>query len=101
MDHVEVEGGEAFGVLSRSATSKYGDVFHNMVSSFNKDEMPQFMSPEVSNSVRIENSGPNSRLDKVNGSIKKLNEAITKQVQITNIGGKKIIRNGNKVRIVG
>lgn len=99
LDHVEVERGEQWGVLSRPASEKYGKVFHDMVSSFNKDQMPSFMP--VTNQVRVENSGPNARLDKVNGSIKKLNDTIVKQVQISNIGGKKVIRNGNKVRIVG
>lgn len=99
LDHVEVERGEAWGVLSRPASEKYGKVFHEMVSSFNKDEMPSFMP--VTNQVRVENSGPNSRLDKVNSSINKLNQSILTQTQVSLYGNRKVIKKGNKVRIVG
>jgi hypothetical protein len=99
LDFAEVEQGEAWGVLSRPATQKYGTVFHNIVSSFNRDEMPQF-TPSTNN-VRIENSGPNTRLDKVITEQRKLNQALSKQTQIGFIGNKRIIRNGNKVRIIG
>jgi hypothetical protein len=70
-----------------------------MVSSFNKNEMPNFMP--VTNQVSVENSGPNSRLDKVNTSINKLNDNLTRQTQVTFTGNKKVIRTGNKVRIIG
>jgi hypothetical protein len=99
LDHVEVESGEAWGVLSRPASEKYGKVFHELVNSFNKDEMPQFAP--VSNNVRVENSGPNSRLDRVISEQRKLNESLMKQSVITQVGGKKVIKTGNKVRIVG
>lgn len=99
LDHVEVEQGEAWGVLSRPASEKYGKVFHELVNSFNKDEMPSFAP--VSNNVRVENSGPNSRLDKVITEQRKLNESLMKQSVITHVGGKKVIKQGNKVRIVG
>ena len=99
LDHVEVERGEQWGVLSRPASAKYGNVFHDMVSSFNKDQMPNFMP--VTNQVRVENSGPNSRLDKVITEQKKLNQSLLKQSQIGFMGNKKVIRNGNKIRIVG
>jgi hypothetical protein len=99
LDHVEVEKGESWGVLSRPASEKYGKVFHEMVSSFNKNEMPSFMP--VTNQVRVENSGPNTRLDRVNTSINKLNDNLTKQSHISHIGNKKIIKSGNKIRIVG
>ena len=85
--------------MSRPASEKYGKVFHELVNSFNKDEMPQFAP--VSNNVRVENSGPNSRLDKVNTSINKLNDNLTRQAQVTFVGGKKVIKQGNKVRIIG
>ena len=99
LDHVEVESGEAWGVLSRPASEKYGKVFHELVNSFNKDEMPQFAP--VSNNVRVENSGPNSRLDRVISEQRKLNESLMRQSVITQVGGKKVIKTGNKVRIVG
>lgn len=99
LDHVEVESGESWGVLSRPASEKYGKVFHEIVNSFNKDQMPQFMP--VSNNVRVENSGPNSRLDKVITEQKRLNENLLRQSILTQVGGKKVIKQGNKVRIIG
>jgi len=100
LDHVEVERGEIFGVLSRKASDKYGQVFHEMVSSFNRDEMPNFIAPPISNSVRIENSGPNSRLDRVIKEQEKMNVQL-KQGQLITSGNKRIIKSGNKIRIVG
>jgi hypothetical protein len=99
LDHVEVEKGESWGVLSRPASDKYGKVFHEMVSSFNKNEMPSFMP--VTNQVNVENSGPNTRLDRVIKEQKKLNESILRQSQLSVAGNKKIIKSGNKIRIVG
>lgn len=99
LDHVEVESGESWGVLSRPASEKYGKVFHEIVNSFNKDQMPQFAP--VSNNVRVENSGPNSRLDKVITEQKRLNENLLKQSFITQVGGKRVVKQGNKVRIIG
>ena len=103
LDHVEVERGEAFGVLSRKATDKYGKVFHNMVSSFNRDEMPDIMTsaPIVNNPVTVENSGPNSRMDKMIIEQRKLNDQFSRQTQISTSGNKRIIKQGNKIRIIG
>ncbi len=98
LSHVEVERGEAFGVLSKSATGKYGKVFHDMVSSFNKDEMPVFMSPSYS--VNVDNSGSNSRLDSVNKELQRVNTQL-KQSQMYAIGNKRVMKNGRNIRIVG
>ena len=96
LSQVEVERGEAFGVLSRKATGKYGKVFHEMVSSFNKDQMPSFGSPII----RMENTGSNSRLDKVIKEQQKMNTNL-KQAQIFTIGNKRVIKNGKNIRIIG
>ena len=87
------------GCVVPSGFEKYGKVFHEIVNSFNKDQMPQFMP--VSNNVRVENSGPNSRLDKVITEQKRLNENLLRQSVLTQVGGKKVIKQGNKVRIIG
>ena len=98
LNHVEVEKGESWGVLSRPASAKYGKVFHEMISSFNKNEMPDIVSsPIINNPVTIENSGPNSRLDRVI----KINEALLKQSHQYNVGNKRIIKKGDKIRIIG
>lgn len=108
LDHVEVERGEAFGVLSRPATQKYGHIFREVVSSFNKDKMPTFDASGITtiNRVRVDNDGPNSRLDavineqrKLTSEQRKLNEQL--KTQITTVGGKTVIRSGNKTRIIG
>lgn len=100
LDHVEVERNEMWGVLNPRASHKYGDVFHEMVSSFNRDEMPQFITPIVSNNVRVDNSGSNSRLDRVIKEQEKMNIQL-KQGQLYTVGNKRIIKTGNKIRIIG
>jgi hypothetical protein len=100
LSHVEVERGERWGVLNRKASDRFGRTFDYMVSSFNKGEMPLFSEPEYSNNVTVNNDGSNSRLDKVISEQRKLNKKFNTD-QIIMAGQKKIIRNGNKLRIVG
>lgn len=101
LSHVEVERGERWGVLNRKASDKFGKTFDNIISSFNKNEMPDFIAAESVNNIRVDNSGPNSRLDKVIAEQRKLNEKFGKKEQMIIVGSKKIITKGNKVRIVG
>ena len=100
LDHVEIEQGEQWGVLSRKASGKYSEIFHDMVSSFNKDEMPNFIAPSVSNSIRVDNNGPNTRLDRVIKEQEKMNQQL-RQGQMYSVGNKQIIKKGNKIRIIG
>lgn len=100
LDHIEVEGGEAWGVLSKPATAKFGEKFHEIVSSFNRGEMPD-IKPSVSNSVYVNNDGSNSRLDQMIAEQRRLNEKYGQEKQVTIVGSKKIIKTGNKIRIVG
>ncbi len=97
--HVEVERGEAWGVLSRQATRQYGDIFHDMVSSFNRGELPAIAAPNVSNKVIVDNKGPNTRLDRVIKEQKALNKSMSDQS--FNVGSKRYIVKGNKTRIIG
>lgn len=100
LDHLEVESGEAWGVLSRKATQKYGNDFHEIVSSFNRGEMPT-VAPMVNTNVLVNNDGSNSRLDKVIAEQQKLNSKIKDPVQVNIIGGKRYIINGSNIRIIG
>ena len=100
LSHVEVERGERWGVLNRKAADKFGRTFDYMVSSFNKGEMPSFSEPEYSNNITVNNDGSNSRLDRVIAEQRKLNKKINTD-QVILLGQKKIIRSGNKTRIVG
>ena len=93
-DNIEVEDGEAWGVLNRRATKQFGPVFHEMISSFNRGELPEIASPSVN--VVMDTKGTNKRLDAVKGELVKANSK--KEIAFT--GDKKIIRNGNSVRIV-
>ena len=49
LDHVEVERGETWGVLSKRATAKYGKQFWQIVTSFNKDQIPVAQMADVHN----------------------------------------------------
>jgi hypothetical protein len=95
LDHIEVEQGEKWGVLSRPASRKYGRIFENMVDSFNKDKL---MIPESisNNNILVENTGPNKRLDEVNHNLKRMSAKEDTQI----IGNVMIIRKGNRTRKV-
>jgi hypothetical protein len=101
LDHVEVERGERWGVLNRRASDKFGKVFDTMVSSFNKNEMPEFAASAPVNNIRVDNTGPNTRLDKVIAEQRKLNKKFDKGERVILSGNKRIITRGNKTRIVG
>ena len=100
LDHVEVEGGEKWGVLSKRASGKYGEAFDYMVDSFNKDRIPD-IAPQVANIVTVDNDGSNSRLDKVIAEQRKLNDKWGKDTRVMVAGGKRIITRGNKTRVIG
>ncbi len=95
LDHIEVEQGEKWGVLSRPASRKYGRIFENMVDSFNKDKL---MIPDAisNNNILVENTGPNKRLDEVNHNLKRMSAKEDTQI----IGNVMIIRKGNRTRKV-
>ncbi len=99
-DQIEVERGEAWGVLSVPATQKYGKVFHEMVSSFNKGEIPAVVSaPTVNNKVLVDNNGSNSRLDQLIRENKKLNDKLS-QESVQEMGTSRIIRKNDNIRTV-
>ncbi len=100
LDHLEVEHGEAWGVLSRRASGKYGKVFHEMVSSFNRDEMPDFIASPISNNIKINNDGSNSRLDKLIYENRRLRNDMNQSRQYT-IGNKRVVQKGKNTRIIG
>jgi hypothetical protein len=97
--HVEVEGGESWGVLSIPATQRYGKVFHHMVSSFNRGEIPTAVANKISNNVLVENSGPNSRLDAVIAEQRKLNAKLSGD-SVQDFGNVVIIRKGSTTRTI-
>jgi hypothetical protein len=100
-DHLEVERGEAWGVLSVPATQKYGKIFHEMVSSFNKGELPAVVpATTVNNKVLVDNNGSNSRLDQLIQENRKLNEKLSTIESVKELGSMKIIQRGNTTRII-
>lgn len=96
-------------VTKRGPAAKYREVLEAinrddrraMINSFNKIDIPDIMAPQVNNSIRVDNRGPNSRLDRVIQEQRKLNEQISRQSQIVHNGGRTVITRGNKVRITG
>jgi hypothetical protein len=96
-------------VTKRGPAAKYREVLEAinrddrraMINSFNKIDIPDIMSPQVNNSIMVDNRGPNSRLDKVIKEQQRLNEQISRQSQIVHRAGKTVITRGNKVRITG
>ena len=96
LSHVEIEQGERWGVLSRSANRKYGRVFDRMVDSFNKHEInPEAVGVGVQN-VLVENTGPNRRLDEVNKNLRSIRE----RESIMNVGDRVIIKKGCTTQVI-
>lgn len=96
LNHVEVEQGERWGVLSRSASRKYGKVFGNMVDSFNREKLPVPKNGININNISVQNDGPNRRLDEVNNNLKH----IRNKEEVSVIGNMTIYKKGNTTRIV-
>jgi len=95
LDHIEVEQGEKWGVLSRPASRKYGRIFENMVDSFNKDKLTIPKEMNINN-IAIQNDGPNKRLDEVNNNLR----SIRSKTEITRIGNTIIYKKGHHTRTV-
>jgi hypothetical protein len=93
LDHVEVEQGERWGVLSRTASRKYGNSFYKMVDSFNRDALP--VPKGVVNNILLDTSMTNDRLDE----LIHLNKKEKKEETII-MKGMTIIKKGSSVRII-
>lgn len=98
-DHVEVESGENWGVLSRPASQKYGKQFHNIVESMNKgkfDLRPVMKIPAPS--VTVKNEG--TRIESLEKAMRDVETAIKTQPQIFYSNGKRIEKRGRNIRII-
>ena len=100
LDHVEVERGEMWGVLSKRATAKYGKQFNQIVTSFNKDQIPVAQMSDVHNNILVDVSQTNERLDRVQNELKKLNNHFGTQSEVIETSTVRIIKRGNKTRII-
>jgi len=99
LDHVEVERGEMWGVLSRKATHKYGKAFGQIVNSFNRDKLP--IGAAVSdNNIYVDVNQTNERLDKVEFQLIKLNRHFAGKKEIHDLGSMRVEKIGNKTRII-
>jgi hypothetical protein len=94
-DHIEVERGEAWGVLSRPATKKYGKIFSEMVNSFNKGKLPA-----VSNNIIVDTDKTVHELVNVKGELVKINKYNAGQKEVHQLPGMRIERTGHKTRII-
>ena len=100
LDHVEVERGEMWGVLSKRATAKYGKQFNQIVTSFNKDQIPVAQMADVNNNILIDVSQTNERLDRVQNELIKLNQHFGNNIQIRETPTVRIEKKGNRTRII-
>lgn len=98
-DHIEVEGGEAWGVLSRPATRKYGKAFHEIVNNFNRDNLV-IDRPDYMSNVVVDVNQTNERLDRVQGELIKLNRHFGVSAEVIETPTARIIKRGNKTRII-
>lgn len=120
-DHIEVEDGEAFGVLSRSATKKYGKIHKAFINAMNKGKSLSEVGKIINLNTRKENTVIELR-EKENNVVNLNNQIVLKgkdnestekdqtikdfvsfykgQEKVSFSGGKKIIKVGNTTRIV-
>jgi hypothetical protein len=96
-------------VTKRGPAAKYRELLEAinrddkraMLKSFNKVDIPEITSPQVNNSIMVDNKGPNSRLDRVIKEQQRLNEKMSRQGQIMYRNGKTVLIRGNKIRVTG
>lgn len=100
LDHVEVERGEMWGVLSKRATAKYGKQFGQIVTSFNKDQIPVQQMADVHNNILVDVSQTNERLDRVQNELKRLNKHFDNDLQVRETSTARIEKKGNRTRII-
>ena len=100
LDHVEVERGEMWGVLSKRATAKYGKQFNQIVTSFNKDQIPVAQMSDVHNNILVDVSQTNERLDRVQNELKRLNKHFDNDFQVRETSTARIEKRGNRTRII-
>ena len=100
LNHVEVERGEMFGVLSRSAAAKHGKEFAQIVTSFNKDNLVIERMDTPNNYINVDVNQTNRRLDKVEYQFIKLNRHFGGQTEVHETSDMRIEKIGNKTRII-
>ncbi len=100
LDHVEVERGEMWGVLSKSAAAKHGREFAQIVTSFNKDNLIIERQDAPTNNILVDVNQTNSRLDKVEYQLIKLNRHFGNRKEVHETSDVRIEKIGNKTRII-
>ena len=86
--------------LKKRATAKYGKQFGQIVTSFNKDQIPVAQMADVNNNILIDVSQTNERLDRVQNELIKLNQHFGNDIQIRETPTVRIEKKGNRTRII-
>jgi hypothetical protein len=100
-DHVELEDGEVFGVLSRPSTGTYGKDFHKVVDAFNSNDLrklPRYMLKMPEPRVTVNTQA--QKLETLEKAMRDVETAIKSQPQIYHVGSKRIERKGRNTRII-
>ncbi len=81
-------------------TAKYGKQFGQIVTLFNKDQIPVAQMADVHNNILVDVSQTNERLDRVQGELIKLNRHFGVSAEVIETPTARIIKRGNKTRII-
>jgi hypothetical protein len=101
LNHVEVEDGEAWGVLSRGATAKYGNEFHQVIKAFNKGDIKKFRAqPNLKPVINISSDLSEKRLSSIEREMKQLNKHFTDNGERTELADRTIIRKNHHTRVI-
>ena len=100
-DHIEVEDGEAWGVLNRRATQQHGKEFHEIIKAFNKGEMVSIKAkPSIKPTFNISANMSEKRLAQIEREMVKLNNHFSSSGDRTELPDRTIIRKGHTTRVI-
>lgn len=100
-DHLEVEQGERWGILNRTASNKYANLFPEMISSMNNLSFPGINIKGNHTTVNVDTKKMQSELESINSGIKILNDSMANNGDVFYSGHAKVIKlNKNHIRII-
>lgn len=100
-DNIEVEAGERWGVLNRTASEKYGSLFPDMIDSMNALKFPGLVIKAGNQVVNIDTKKMSSKLDSIDRGIQILNDNLVNQSDAYMMGKNRVVKvSKNHTRII-
>ncbi len=101
IDHLEVEHGERWGILNRTASNKYATLFPEMISSMNNLSFPGMRIKGNHTTVNVDTKKMQSELESINTGIRILNDNMANSGDVFYSGKAKVMKlSKNHTRII-